>query len=80
MENGQSSHRSYDRLERALSRILGTGEITSKLSQVLAYTVVKGTVSYQETKEIIKDDQRRLSRMIQRMFYFWLTNGDCFCQ
>ena len=56
MENGQSSHRSYDRLERALSRILGTGEITRKLSQVLAYSAVEGRISYQKIKEIIKDD------------------------
>jgi len=47
---------SSDRLEKALSRILGPVKSTSKLSQVLAYAVVKGTVSYQETKEIIKDD------------------------
>jgi hypothetical protein len=56
MENEQSSRRSSDRLEKALSRILGAVKSTSKLSQVLAYAVVKGTVSYQETKEIIKDD------------------------
>ena len=56
MGNRQSSQRSYDRLERALRRILGAVKSTSKLSQVLAYAVVKGTVSYQETKEIIKDD------------------------
>jgi len=56
MENRQSSRRSYDRLERALSRILGAVKSTSKLSQVLAYAVVNGTVSYQETREIIKDD------------------------
>ncbi|MBW1858409.1 MAG: hypothetical protein JRI42_09145 [Deltaproteobacteria bacterium] len=56
MKNRQSSRRSYDRLERALSRILGAVKSTSKLSQVLAYAVVNGTVSYQETREIIKDD------------------------
>jgi len=56
MENRQSSRRSYDRLEKAVSGILGTGEITKKLSQVLAYAAVKGSVSYQEIKEIIKDD------------------------
>jgi len=56
MENRQSSRRSYDRLEKAVSGILGTGEITRKLSQVLAYAAVKGSVSYQEIKEIIKDD------------------------
>jgi len=39
-----------------LSRILGAVKSTSKLSQVLAYTSVNVTVSYQEIKEIIKDD------------------------
>jgi len=39
-----------------LSGILGTGEITRKLSQVLAHASVNVTVSYQEIKEIIKDD------------------------
>jgi hypothetical protein len=43
-------------LEKALSRILGAVKSTSKLSQVLAYTSVNVTVSYQEIKEIIKDD------------------------
>jgi len=56
MENQQPSLGSYDRLEKALSGILGTGEITRKLSQVLAYAAVNGAVSYQETREIIKDD------------------------
>ncbi len=56
MENRQSSQRSYDRLEKALSSILSAGKITNKLSQVLAYTSVNVTVSYQEIKEIIKDD------------------------
>jgi hypothetical protein len=55
-ENGQLTQHSSDRLEKALSRILGAVKSTSKLSQVLAYAAVKGTVSYQETKEIIKDD------------------------
>jgi len=55
-ENGQLTQHSSDRLEKALSRILGAVKSTSKLSQVLAYAVVKGTVSYQEIKEIIKDD------------------------
>lgn len=45
-----------DRLEKALSRILGAVGITRELSQVLAYAFVKGTVSYQEIKEVIKDD------------------------
>ena len=56
MGNGQSIHRSYNRLEKALSRILGAVKSTSKLSQVLAYASVNVTVSYQEIKEIIKDD------------------------
>ena len=56
IENRKSSRRSYDRLEKALSGILGTGEITRKLSQVLAHASVNVTVSYQEIKEIIKDD------------------------
>ena len=43
-------------LERAMSGVFGSGKITNKLSQVLAYAAVKGTVSYQEIKEIIKDD------------------------
>ena len=55
-QNRQLTQHSSYRLEKALSRILGAVKSTSKLSQVLAYTVVKGTVSYQETKEIIKDD------------------------
>jgi hypothetical protein len=56
MGNRQSSRCSYDRLEKALSRILGAVKSTSKLSQVLAYASVNVTVSYQEIKEIIKDD------------------------
>ena len=56
IENRKSSRHSYDRLEKALSRILGAVKSTRKLSQVLAYAAIKGTVSYQETKEIIKDD------------------------
>jgi len=39
-----------------LSRILGDVKSTGKLSQVLSYAVAKGTVSYQEAWEIIKDD------------------------
>ena len=44
-------------LERSLSAFLGHGNLTSKLSQVLAHAAVKGTISYQEIKEIIKDDR-----------------------
>jgi len=39
-----------------LNGILGTGEITKKLSQVLTYAAVEGRISYQKIKEIIKDD------------------------
>ena len=39
-----------------MSAILGPVKITRTLSQVLAYAAVKGTVSYQEIKEIIKDN------------------------
>ena len=56
MENQQPSLGSYDRLEKALSGIFGTGEITRKLSQVLPYAAVEGHMSYQKIKEIIKDD------------------------
>jgi len=56
IENRKSSRRSYDRLEKALNGILGTGEITKKLSQVLTYAAVEGRISYQKIKEIIKDD------------------------
>jgi hypothetical protein len=56
MGNRQSSRCSYDRLEKALSRILGAAKSTSKLSQVLAYASVNVTVSYQEIRKIIKDD------------------------
>ena len=56
MENLQSSRRSYDLLEKALSRILGDGKSTSKLSQVLAFASVNFTVSYQEIRKIINDN------------------------
>jgi hypothetical protein len=55
-QNRQLTQHSSDRLEKALSRILGAVKSTSKLSQVLAYAVVNDTVSFQEIKEIIKDD------------------------
>ena len=48
MENQQPSLGSYDRLEKALNGILGTGEITKKLSQVLTYAAVEGHISYQK--------------------------------
>ncbi len=43
-------------LERALSAIFGAGKTTRKLSQVLDYCLLKGTISYQQIREIIKDD------------------------
>ena len=48
--------RGAEDLERAMSGVFGPCKITRKLSQVLAYAAVRGTVSYQEIKEIIKDD------------------------
>jgi hypothetical protein len=56
MRDGEITQNSSDRLAKALSAILDDVKISSKLSQVLAYAVLKGTVSYQEIKEIIKDD------------------------
>jgi hypothetical protein len=56
VDNEEMTRHSYDRLEKALSGILGPLKITSKLSQVLAYAAVKETVYYQKIKEIIKDD------------------------
>jgi hypothetical protein len=43
-------------LEKALSAIFGPGKTTRKLSQVLGYGSLRGTVSYQEIRQIIKDD------------------------
>lgn len=43
-------------LERTLSAIFGAGKTTRKLSQVLDYCLLKGANSYQEIREIIKDD------------------------
>ena len=56
MEEREVTQNSSDRLAMALSTILGHAKINNKQSQVLAYAAVKGTVSYQEIKEIIKDD------------------------
>ena len=56
MEDREVTQNSSDRLAMALSTILGHAKINNKQSQVLAYAAVKGTVSYQEIKEIIKDD------------------------
>jgi hypothetical protein len=60
MQNGDLPQHSSERLANALSTMLGHAEITSKLSQVLIYANVKGTVSYDEIKEIIKDDPEDL--------------------
>lgn len=57
MGDREITQNSSDRLEKALSAILGPVKITRKLSQVLAYAAVKSTVSYQQIKAIIKDDQ-----------------------
>jgi hypothetical protein len=56
MEDGVVPQESSDPLAEALSVFLGHSKITSKLSQVLAHAAVKGTLSYQEVKEIIQDD------------------------
>ncbi len=47
-------------LERALSAIFGAGKTTRKLSQVLDYCLLKGTISYQQIREIIKDDPENI--------------------
>jgi hypothetical protein len=44
------------RLENALNRIVGAGNTTKKLSQILAYAAIKSVISYQQIKEIIRDD------------------------
>jgi hypothetical protein len=56
MGDKEIAQNSSDRLEKALSVLLGSGESTGALSQLLAYSAQKSTVSYQEIKEIIKDD------------------------
>jgi len=56
MGNKEISRTSSDRLEQALSVFLGPSKSTGTLSQLLAYAAQKSTVSYQEIKEIIKDD------------------------
>ena len=45
-----------NRLEEALSALIGPATITDNLSKVLAYAAQRNTISYQEIKEIIKDD------------------------
>ena len=52
-------------LERALSAIFGAGKTTRKLSQVLDYCLLKGAISYQEIREIIKDDPEDILLMAQ---------------
>lgn len=47
---------SAEGLERALRAIFSAGKSRRKLSQVLAYGSSKGAVSYQDIKQIIKDD------------------------
>jgi hypothetical protein len=66
MEDEEITQHSSDCLEKALSGILGTFKITSKLSQVLAYAAVKGAISYQEIKEIIKDDPEDILLMADK--------------
>ena len=43
-------------LERAMNGPFGHDRLTSKLSQVLAYAAAKDRISYEEIKEIIRDD------------------------
>lgn len=47
-------------LERALSAIFGAGKTTRQLSQVLDYCLLKGTISYQQIREIIKDNPENI--------------------
>jgi hypothetical protein len=56
MRDNEITRTSSDRLEQAISALLGPGKSTGTLSQLLAYAAQKSTVSYQEIKEIIKDD------------------------
>jgi hypothetical protein len=54
-----------DGLERALSGIFGLGKTTRALSQILGYRSSRGTVSYQEIREIIKDDPGEILLMAE---------------
>jgi len=56
MRDTETTRTPSDRLEEALSAVVGDARITSSLSQVLAYAAQKDTISYQEIKEIIKDN------------------------
>jgi hypothetical protein len=60
MEHQEITEHGSDGLAKALKALFGTGKITSQLSRVLAFAAEKGTVSYQEIKEIIKDDPEDL--------------------
>ncbi|MBN1626062.1 MAG: hypothetical protein JW944_06010 [Deltaproteobacteria bacterium] len=48
------------RLEEALSTVLSHSMITGILSRVLAHAVQKGTICYQEIKEIVRDNPEDL--------------------
>jgi len=57
MANGCRANKKKARqLEKALRRILGAGKVTGEISQVLAYASLQDTVSYQEIREVAKDD------------------------
>jgi hypothetical protein len=56
MKNNETTQTLSKRLEEGLSSVIGQSGITGNLSQVLAYAVQKDTISYQEIREIIKDD------------------------
>ena len=63
--DGKAKMKGTEGLERALSGIFGAGKTTRKLSQVLAYGSSKGTISYQEIREIIKDDPEDILLMAE---------------
>jgi hypothetical protein len=52
-------------LEKALRRIVGDGEPTGRLSQVLFYASLEGTISYEKIREIIKDDPEDIVLMAE---------------
>lgn len=45
-----------NRLEKALSRLLGYGEPASRLAQVLGRAAKRGRISYREVEEVVNDD------------------------
>jgi hypothetical protein len=53
-------------LERALGAIFGPGKTTRTLSQVLGYGSLRGTVSCQEIRQIIKDDPEEILLMAEQ--------------